>query len=97
MEQYDRLENSGRSIGAFAIVIMILLWAGAVGAFFLYTVQLSTVIWLAVCGFLVGILGEAASSTMVALAQHMKDDYVTRKCMEKLIARLERKPTAQEK
>lgn len=90
MEQYDRLENSGRSVAAFAAVIMLLSWLGAVAVFLLHMMQLSTAIWLFVCGCLVGIVGEAASVTMQALAQHMRDDYVTRKCMEKLVGKVEK-------
>lgn len=90
MEQYERLERAANTVNALAAVLMVLMICGAVFVFFAYRVSLSTAIWLFIGGCIVGVMGEAVSRTMDALAQHMKDSYVTRKCMEKLVGRLER-------
>lgn len=90
MEKYEKLERSAQSIGAMTIVLMLLLWFGAILVFFMFNVSLVNAIWLFLGGVFVGLIGEAASSTMMALAEHMKDDYITRKCMERLVSRLDR-------
>ena len=93
MEKYEKLERSGHSIAALAVAVTLLMWAGAVIVFFMYWANLMSCIWLFLGGVFVSIVGEAASSSMIAAAEHMKDDYVTRKCMERLISRLEKPRT----
>ena len=90
MDNYNNLENSGRSLGAMGLLVMILLWGGAVAAFFFLRNPLTTCIWLFVAGIIINLICDAVSKIMIAMADNMRDDHVTRECMEKLIARAER-------
>ena len=97
MRAFNGLDKSGTAVMVLAIIAGLALWAVAAIRFFdpwiVRGVTAST-FSLILGGFAVIILGEALSCLLSALAQHMRDAKVTRKCMEKLIARLER-PKAQ--
>ena len=88
MRPFKSLESSAKAVGFFAIctAIGLLFYAGLCFAFpWEYQTR---PFFLILGGIMVAVIGEAASSLMIAMAQNMRDNKITRKCMENLIARL---------
>ena len=94
VEKYESLASSANTVNTFAAILMVLMNIGSIGLYAVFSIPLMSMVWMFLCGCLIGVAGEAVSRTMDALAAHMKDGYVTRQCMEKLVSRLG-KPKAQ--
>lgn len=87
---FDDLEKSSRTVRTLTIILMMITWGAAAVRFFYpsYLALSSGSLFLFGCIF--GVIGEAASTTMAALAEHMRDTRTTRNCMERLMTRIEK-------
>ena len=87
---FDNLAKSAHTIGVLAAILMMITWGAAAVRFFYpsYLSLSSGALFLSGC--IIGVIGEAASKTMAALAEHMRDTRETRRCMERLMVRIEK-------
>ena len=92
MTHFDNLEKSARTVNVLAAALMAISWVGALVCFIYPRIQIGlSPAMLFLAGCIIGVLGEAASKTMAALAEHMRDTKAVRECMERLMGRIEKR------
>ena len=92
MTNFDNLEKGARMVNILAATLMAISWVGAVVCFIYPALRIgSSPAVLFMAGCIIGILGEVASRTMAALAEHMRDTKAVRACMERLMGRIEKR------
>lgn len=90
-QPFIKLEKSANLVNVIAAVLMAGLWIYAIYNLFIQRNYGTNPIELLVLGCIIGIVGEAASRTMEALAQHMKNTKTIQDDISRLMKRIERK------
>ena len=90
-EAFDRLSKSARSVSVWSALFVALFIIVAVVVFFNKRQSFVTAIVLFLSGCIIGVVGEAVSSSMEAFAEHMKDTKEVRKDMDRLMEKVEKR------
>ncbi len=88
---FDKLSKSAHTINVLAALIMALFWVAAILVFINWKGLKGSALTLFLSGCVIGVIGEAVSRTMEALAEHMKDTRKVRNDMDRLMSRIERR------
>lgn len=88
---FDKLARSAHTVNVLAAIMMALFWIAAALVFINWKGLTGSALTMFLSGCVIGIIGEALSRTMEALAEHMKDTRRVRNDMDRLMSRIEKK------